>query len=513
MSEAPPEQREGFDPASGGPPGRLHASSLLFRVIPIIRSAIVPVLAVLFATSGSDWTPPWEYLIPIVVVGGTLYEFVQYLTYRYGLRDDELLVTSGAIFKRARHIDVDRIQSVDMKQGPLHRALRVAEVRIETAGGKEPEAVLRVLGVADVERLRERLRLAQGRRSSGGSSEGLAGAEHAPANEREILTLSIAELTKLGLVSMRGAAITAVLVGLAWELGLFDRLDVRGRLETIADVSPTWQIAFAAAVVMLSVALLLVIVSIGWTIVRLYAFRLVEVEGSLRLSCGLLTHLTATVPRRRIQLLSVIQTPVHRYFDRVSVRIETASGSAETEQKKIIGQRWFVPILPTSRVGEILGELVPGVSIDRLEWNPLAPRALRRALKLELVYALAIGLLIMLFSRPAGFVAIPVLIGLLSVHAWLDIRRTAWAIFEGGIAYRRGVLTRSVTLTLFEKVQCVSVEESPFDRNKGMATLDVDTAGAGAAGRRIRIKYLERATADRLYHALSGRAADTELRW
>ena len=197
----------------------------------------------------------------------------------------------------------------------------------------------------------------------------------------------------------------------------------------------------------------------------------------------------------------------------MSVRIETASGSAEAEQKKIIGQRWFVPILPTSRVGEILHELVPGVDLETLDWKPLAPGALRRAIKLELVYALAIGLVIMLFSRTAGFVAIPTLVVLLTFHARLDIRRTAWALFDGGVAHRHGVLTRSTTVTLFDKVQCVSVEESPFDRNRGMATLDVDTAGAGAAGRRIRIRYLERETADRLYDALSGRAAETRLRW
>jgi putative membrane protein len=235
--------------------------------------------------------------------------------------------------------------------------------------------VLRVLGVADVERLRERLRLAQSRHAGRAASGSQEGETATPAPEREILSLSIEELTKLGLVSMRGAAIAAVLVGLAWELGLFERLDLRGRLATIADVSPTWQIAFVAAVVVLSVPLLLVVVSIVWTIVRLYAFRLVEVEGSLRLTCGLLTRLTATVPRRRIQLISVIQTPVHRYFDRVSVRIETASGSAETEEKKIIGQRWFVPILPTARVGEILSELPP----RRVCRDPGARRAVHAA--------------------------------------------------------------------------------------------------------------------------------------
>ena len=503
-------------PAGSDEPGRLHVSSVLFRIVPHARALVVPAVAVLFASSGSGWQR-WQAWLLLLIVPSAIYEIFQYMTYRYRLTGGELLVTSGLVFKRARHIAVERIHSVDLKQGPLHRLLGVAEVRIETAGGTEPEAVLRVLRKRDVDRLRESLRAVQQRESGAHAAEARAAGTNAldgqPPAEREILSLDVAELTKLGLVSMRGAAVAAVLVGLMWEFGLFDRLDIRDRIESVTNVTPAWQIAIIAALVMLTLPLLLIFVSIGWTIVRLYGFRLVEIGGALRLTCGLLTRLTATVPRRRIQLVSIIQTPIHRYFDRVSVRIETASGSAEAEQKKIIGQRWFVPILPTDRVDEILKELMPGVTLGELDWRPLAPGAARRAIKLELVYALSIALGIMLFSRPAGLIAMPILVALLSLHAWLDIKRSAWALFDGGIAYRCGVLTRSITITRFEKVQCVSVEESPFDRRRGMATRDVDTAGAGAAGRRVRIKYLERETADRLYRALSGRAAETQLRW
>ena len=52
---------------------------------------------------------------------------------------------------------VDRIQNVDLVQNPLHRMLRVAEVRVETASGTEPEATLRVLSMADVAKLRSEI--------------------------------------------------------------------------------------------------------------------------------------------------------------------------------------------------------------------------------------------------------------------------------------------------------------------------------------------------------------------
>ncbi len=44
-----------------------------------------------------------------------------------------------------------------MLQNPLHRLLGVAEVRVETASGSEPDATLRVLSLADVDRLKHEL--------------------------------------------------------------------------------------------------------------------------------------------------------------------------------------------------------------------------------------------------------------------------------------------------------------------------------------------------------------------
>ncbi len=513
MSEAPTEHPETEAPTEEAP-GRLHISSVFFRLGPHVRGLIVPGVVLLFASSSGGWQS-WQVWLMLLIVPSTIYEVIQYLTFRYRLRGGELLVTSGLVFKRSRHIGVDRIHSVDLKQGPVHRMLGVAEVKIETAGGSEPEATLRVLRLGDVEALRASLRRAQSAQPGIESAE--TSAEQAPEigreSEREILRLGVPELVKLGLVSMRGAAIAAVLVGLAWEMGLFKRIDLRDRIEAIAETAPAWQLAFVGGVIAMSVGLLLVFLSVSWTVVRLYGFRLVEVGENLRLTCGLLTRLTATVPRRRIQLVSVIQTPIHRYFGRVSIRVETASGSADGEQKKVIGQRWFVPILPAERVPEILARIAPRVHLDELDWRPLAPGATGRAVKLALVSALSLGLVVMLFSRPWGLALLPALVVFFCVSEWLDIRRTTWALFDGGIAYRHGVLSRSTTVTFFDKVQTVSVEESPFDRSRGMATLDVDTAGAGASGQRIRIKYLERSTADELYRSLSGQAALTDLRW
>jgi membrane protein YdbS with pleckstrin-like domain len=77
----------------------------------------------------------------------------KYFTFRYSIVAGELVVQHGLIFRQHRTIPIGRIQNIDMVQNPLHRWFDVGEVRIETASGKEPEAIMRVLAVPELRRL------------------------------------------------------------------------------------------------------------------------------------------------------------------------------------------------------------------------------------------------------------------------------------------------------------------------------------------------------------------------
>lgn len=485
--------------------GRLHPSSVFFRLAPHARALILPGLAVLLL-SGDD---NWQIWLMLMFVPSTIYELGQYFTLRYEVRPDELVVRSGLLWKRERRIPVARIHTVDTTQGPLQRMLGVADVRVETAGGSEPEAVLRVLTLPAVESLRAGISRAQreageGELERGGERAG-DGAPRAAQGET-LVRLGPGELVKLGVVSMRGAAAVAVLVGLAWEFKLVERFDLAARIETLSGSVNGWRLALLGVAAAVGLPALLIAVSIGWTLVRLWAFELVARGEDLRIGCGLLTRVHATVPRRRIQLVSVISSPVHRLFGRVTVRVETAGGSREQEEQKVIGQKWFVPLLPAGELDGVLRRVTGRRDLRGLEWRGLAPGAFRRRVKIALLVALALTAAVAGVYRPWGAASALVFIPLLVWHARADVRRTAYAVFDGGVAFRSGVVTRRVTMTFFDKVQVVSLDESPFDRRYGMATVDVDTAGGGVAGHRIRIAYLERGVAEGVYNALAGGA-------
>ncbi|MCH2102335.1 MAG: PH domain-containing protein, partial [Planctomycetes bacterium] len=130
---------------------RLHGSSLLFRLFPLIRSFLVPALLVFFLSADGRW----QLWLPLLILPAFLVEFYRTRTLRYSFEKDELVIITGRWFHNERHIPYVRIQNIDLVQGPLHRLLDVGEVRLETASGSGTEAKLIVLSRSAEKELRE----------------------------------------------------------------------------------------------------------------------------------------------------------------------------------------------------------------------------------------------------------------------------------------------------------------------------------------------------------------------
>ncbi len=91
------------------------------------------------------------------------------------------------------------------------------------------------------------------------------------------------------------------------------------------------------------------------------------------------------------------------------------------------------------------------------------------------------------------------------------VRNLGWARTDHAVYFRTGWLWKSITIVPVPKIQAVELQESPFDRRWRMATVAVDTAGAGA--HRIDVPYLPREVAERLRMTLATEAAATTYRW
>jgi uncharacterized membrane protein YdbT with pleckstrin-like domain len=119
----------------------------------------------------------------------------------------------------------------------------------------------------------------------------------------------------------------------------------------------------------------------------------------------------------------------------------------------------------------------------------------------------------LLVAFPWGGLAIILLLPLFLLRAWVESRFISYARLPCGIVFRSGAWHRKTSATLSRNIQVITVEASPFDRRYQMASLTVDTAGAGVAKHRIRIPYLPGGVAEQLARELSREAELAGFHW
>lgn len=82
---------------------------------------------------------PWWLLVSLAAVAVVAIGWTWWLVGRrvrswgYAERADDLLVTSGIMFRRLVIVPYGRMQLVDLKAGPIHRWLGIATVQLHTA--------------------------------------------------------------------------------------------------------------------------------------------------------------------------------------------------------------------------------------------------------------------------------------------------------------------------------------------------------------------------------------------
>ena len=505
----------------------LHPMSLLFELVSQIRSYLVPAALGLFGAAKGDLV--FIIISAVIFVPAFLTCIVRYFTYRYCIKDDHLVVRQGLIFKSVRTIPVDRIQNIDFVQNPLHRVFQVAEVKIETASGTKPEATMRVLSMEQMAKLRSSVfdkkasatldqpstvaaheLDAAGLGSAGygvpgvgsvaGVESGPVGAEAAMVDSHHqaetLLKIPLSWLIRAGLASNRGMIMVGVLLGLYFQFG-GDRTewDIAWLGKLLPTGMSTLWIAIAAIIGSILALAFFRILGIAWYILRFFDYKLVRRGEDLRISCGLFTKVSATIPRKRIQFISIQRNLILSWLGFSSIRIETAGGAtgAQQDATEAVSKRWFIPVIPASQVPEMLASLRPGLAWDesRLVFQPMAAKTGWRLCRLAVVYSLAIAGGGYWVWPPWGWIAGVVALGPLLVWAFKKAGAMGYARTENIVVYRSGVFVKKTSLTFFEKIQTLSVEQSLFDRRWKMAQLCVDTAAAGQAEHLISPGYLD----------------------
>jgi putative membrane protein len=498
-------------PSDAAPLRRLHPLSLLFGIAAAAKALVIPAVTTAIVAPPLLRIP----LLALVLLPALVASVVRYLNYGYRLGTHELVVRQGLLSRTERSIPYARIQNIDLVRNPFHRLFDVALVRIETASGGEPEAVIRVLSLAAVEEMRERVFR---RDRAAATAEGEADA----LSPRLLLALAPRELALYGLVSGRGTVLLAAAIGAVFQFGnleevLAQRVAEWARAQQLLPAIETlgWPVLTGLGLLAAIGALaLLQGLSALWALLTLHGFRLERDGEDLRTHFGLLNRVSATIPRHRIQSLVLRATPIQRWLGRVSLRAETAGAGTGGQVSEAGAERpWIAPLLRVSRLPALLEEVLPEVDLDAVDWQPLPERARRRLAARGLLVtgaAFAGGLWAL---GPESVLILVAGVPLALLHGVMTLRTTGYALTDRAVLHRTGWIVRRVMMARLAKIQSIGLVASPFDRRHRMATLQVDTAGSGPLSRRFEIRYLDARDAQELADRLHEEAARRTFRW
>ena len=320
---------------------RLHPLTPVLRGWKVFAAAV----AIAFQQMYGDVDLRFLFLlIAVSVPVAVVYGYLSWRATRYGIVGEDLIVETGVLNRRSRRVRLDRLQSVDVVRPLIARALGLAELRLEVAGGASSNAPLAYLDEPAAQQLRAEL-LAR--------AAGLEiGVEEAPvAPERELLTVPTGRLVESVLRS---------------SLTVFSVLLVVGSV-AVAVLLRQWE-----PLLILGPAAVSIVPAVFASFAGAYDFRVAESPDGLRLRRGLLETRAQTVPPGRVQALRITSPWLWRSagWFRVQVTVagyagEQSSGDAST----------LLPVGSRQDANALVAIVFPGLDLGTIPLAGVPPRA------------------------------------------------------------------------------------------------------------------------------------------
>ena len=456
---------------------RLHPLSPLLRggltlivLIGIVVANLRDRLISLFLPEGMNWEEegdPVDYILDngvivpaLLVVGGGLLLLVAifWLSWRFHtfrITDDDVEVRSGVLFRTHRRAPLDRVQGVNLTRPALARLVGLAKLEVVGAG-LDANVKLEYLSTSNAETIRgDILRLASGRqkadaaarrtaepqgavgRISAGVGEIVLGVDEDDTEPASIVRVPLGRLILANLLS--GSTI--------WFLALIVAAIVGVVLQ------PAWLIGALGASIPAAIGFGTYAVR---QFIRTLRYSIAPTSAGVRVTFGLLTTVTETLPPGRVHAVDVRQPLLWRWGGWWRIRVNRLSGRSATDTSST----QFADVLPIGTaddVERVLRLLLPAVDVDAA----LLDAGLRG-------------------PRPGdGYTISP------RRARWflpLSQPRNGFRLLPEALLLRRGRLWPALVILPLARLQSVRVDQGPLDRALGLARVTGHTVVGPVSG-------------------------------
>jgi putative membrane protein len=454
---------------------RLHPSALVIYSADALRNAAFPLLVILGVTllGGPLDT---RALLQAAIYGGiglviaVSVGAIKFQTTSYYIGPEAIHHLTGALSKKVTDIRLDRIQAIDVHQGPLQRAFGVFSVDIQTGAGKKGgEISLPALTPAAVEELRAARPQAQ-----------------VPVDEPTGPTQRV-ERRDLLIAAVTAGQLGIILPVLAGAGQIVQQLFEERRGEDAVRALPH----SALAIVLIGVGLVVLawLLSTAGAIVTFGGFTVTRDDGRLKIRRGVVSRVEATVPVSRVRAVRVVEGILRRPFGLASLTIEVTGYADEAS-----AARTLFPIVRVRDVEGFLSTFLPELADDPSGLAPPPPRAARRYLLSPVLAGAAV-------TAGAWFVVgafAPLALAAGVAYGYARWRAAAWRLADGRLAVRSMRLARTTVLAPARFRESHTLAQNLLQRRAGLADLEVAFGKQTTA----RIRHLEAADARAAWSAL-----------
>lgn len=402
---------------------------------PLIRGWVV-LLALLigFGREVISWFTEQHPLPPVTLLGAGVAAIVvvavgagliSWLTTRFVIDTDELRIETGLVLRRSQRIAFDKVTSIDVLQPLAARLFALAELEIDI--GSSERVKLRYLTRARAYALRDYL-LSRAR------------GHQATVDELEDPGLRLSDLNEDDTVLVRIAPQQLILGAVSSNEFLWLVLTVVVTVTLAVIAAPT-----LGGLVLISALGLSAISGIGGFVVRRvtgqFNFTLSTRPAGLRISRGLTSLTSQSLPPRRIQLIRLSQSLLWRRLGWYRAEIDVLGlGIRNDEGSRSSVSSVLLPVATIDQVRTVLAHVWPVADWERIELHTAPTRA-------RFVHP---------FSAPfLGFGHDDLLV--VSRHGWLERR---W------------------DLVPHARIQSVRITQGPISRWLKLANLGFHTAGS-----------------------------------
>jgi putative membrane protein len=488
---------------------RTHPATVVTKTARSLVQMIFFLFVFVFFRSAGDGGVAVASFVGVVLLftlASSLLSWLAWSRFTYGIVGNDLLIVEGILVRKRRTIPLARIQGVNVRADLVMRALGLAELRVQTAGGgDEPEAKIGSIPLADAEVLRAALLRGHktAEESAGTTAENpifgadpagrmsdfrgaLGGAEVVREQATFEYALSIGRLALAAVTSKQITIMLLIAMGFSGQIAEFAGPQFFEDAATAASMVAIPVLVFAIVAALLIGLAIAVVVAV----VRTWGFVARRVDRRIETEAGLLERRMTSLPVGRVQTVSIDETWIRRLLGYQSVYVETAGFGRRDEDRGGLSKAAIVPLAKRDEIEPLMNGLLP-----EAQAFPPVTALPRRSLRFYVfaptlaVFLIVLPIIVMqLFYLPVGAIvvggiAVPVAAVVAGTRV-LNWRAAGVGTDAVAMTVRTGVIGHRWVRIGRSRIQSLHVKQNPFQRRAGLATLTASTISASSEAKR-----------------------------